>query len=92
MILRNTGLAKGKVKILNLDRVEFQLLDELVGKIPRKIILRDKAADKNWQFFKGTSLRAQTPSILMFRKSSKVNWKPVMSEEKLRNKKEMHSQ
>lgn len=65
-----------KAKTLNFGRVEFQPLRELVGKIPWKIVLRDKVADKSWELFKDTFHRAQEPSILMFRKSSKAYGKP----------------
>lgn len=49
---RNMGLAKIKVRTFNFRRAKFQLLNELVGKVPWEAVLRDKGTEQSWHIFK----------------------------------------
>lgn len=74
---RNVGLTKSKVNILN-RRPKFQLFKNLVDKILRDALCRDRGTDQSWQLFKDTFLRVQELSILTGKKSSregrKLSW------------------
>jgi len=55
---RNAGLAKSRVKTLNLRRANFQLLKELLAEIsPGKLSLQAQEYKQSWQlYFKDTVL------------------------------------
>lgn len=43
---------RGKVRSLNFSKADFQLLREIVSRIPWKTSLRDKGAKQSWKIFK----------------------------------------
>lgn len=96
IISRDTGQAKSVVKTLNLRKVNFQLLKELVNGTSCKTALRDKRAEESWQTFKDIFLITQELAIYLCKKSGKEGRRPTwMSKDllvKLKHKIEMHKQ
>ncbi|XP_068520926.1 uncharacterized protein [Anas acuta] len=96
VISRDVGLAKSKVRTLDLRRANLQLLKELVEEILWDTVLRERGSDQIWQLFKDIFLSVQELSIPVCNKSSREGRKPVwLSNDllvKLRQKKELHRQ
>lgn len=94
MILRNTNLAKTKVRTLNFRRVNFQLFKELVDGIPWE--LRDRGTKQSWKLYKEAFHRVQELSILLYKKSNregrKLAWLSKGLPDKLRCKKKIRRQ
>ena len=95
-MLRDVGYAKGKFRTLNFRKAKFQLLMESVYRIPWKIALRDKGAERSWQIFKDTFCRAQELWIPSCEKSGKegktIACLTLDLLDKLKGKKEMPRQ
>jgi len=70
MVLRNIGLVKSRVVMLNFRRANFQLFIELLDGSARDI-------RKSWQLFKDTFLRAQEFSAPQHEKSHRGGRKLV---------------
>lgn len=94
MILRNTNLARTKVRTLNFRRVNFQLFKELVDGIPWE--LRDRGTKQSWKLYKEAFHRVQELSILLYKKSNregrKLAWLSKGLPDKLRCKKKIRRQ
>jgi len=68
VILRNIGLAKNGVRILNIRRANFRLFKELLDEISWETVLTNKGTERKRQHFKNIFLRVKDLSILQNKK------------------------
>ena len=77
VILRNIGLAKNGVRILNFRRADFRLFKKLLHEISWEEVLRDKGAEQSWLLSKDALLRAQELTIPQNKKAGRGGREPV---------------
>ena len=63
MLQRDMRREKGRNRMLNFRKADFQLFRELVNKIPWETVLTGKGAEQSWQIFKEAFFRVHELSI-----------------------------
>ena len=74
---RDMKQLKSKFRKLNFRKANFQLVGELVNKIPWETVLMGKGVEQSWQIFKEAFFRVQELSIPRCSKSGKKGKRPA---------------
>lgn len=70
-VLRDVGQVRSKVRFLNFRKVNFQLIKEIVSRVPWETALRDTGAELSWQIFTEVFHRVQELAIPRSKKQAR---------------------